>query len=87
MIASACWVFEIILVAAGVWETIADIYTCIIYTPNLGFQITVSVREREQSRFRGSTKGAGGSKDGAGGSKEGAQGSIEGVLSSNAGAQ
>ncbi len=26
MIASACWVFEIDLAAAGVWETIADIY-------------------------------------------------------------
>lgn len=30
----------------------------IIYTPNLGLRIAVSVREREQGRFRGSTEGA-----------------------------
>ena len=34
-----------------------DIYT--IYTPNLGFEIAVPGREREQSRFRGSTEGVG----------------------------
>ena len=31
-------------------------------TPNLGFEIAVSTREREQSIFRGSREGAGGSK-------------------------
>ena len=36
-----------------------------MYTPNLGFEIAVSVREREQGRFRGSR----GSREGARGSK------------------
>ena len=33
----------------------------IIYTPNLGLGIAISVREREQGCFRGSSKGARGS--------------------------
>ena len=33
----------------------------IIYTPNLGLEIAVPGREREQGRFRGSTEGARGS--------------------------
>ena len=43
-----------------------------IYTPNLGFGITVFDQKREQGRFRGSIEGAGGSSEGAGGSTEGA---------------
>lgn len=35
------------------------------YTPNLGFEITISVPEREQDRFGGSTDGARGSSKGA----------------------
>ncbi len=42
-----------------------------MYTPNLGLEIAVSVRESEQGRFRGST--------------EGVWGSIEGVLGSTGG--
>ena len=34
------------------------IYICGIYTPNLGLGIAVSIREREQGRFRGSSGGA-----------------------------
>ena len=41
------------------------IYIYIIYTPKLGLEITVSVREREQGRFRGSTEGARGRSKGA----------------------
>ncbi len=47
-------------------------YIYIIYTPNLGFEIAVPGREREQGRFRGSSEGARGSIEGAGGSIEGA---------------
>ena len=43
-------------------------YIYIIYTPNLGLGITVSVREREQGRFRGSIEGAGGAPRKQGGS-------------------
>jgi len=60
-----------------------DIY--IIYTPNLGFGITVSVREREQGRFRGSSKGARGSTEGVKGSIEGARGSTMGQYRGAAG--
>jgi len=49
-----------------------NVYIYIIYTPNLGLEITVSVREREQGRFRGSSEGAVGSNEGEGGSSEGA---------------
>ncbi len=42
-----------------------DYYIYIIYTPNLGLEIAVSVREREQGRFRGSIEGARGSIEGA----------------------
>ena len=41
------------------------IYISIIYTPNLGFGITLFDREREQGRFRGSSEGARGSNEGA----------------------
>ena len=43
----------------------------ILYTPNLGFEIAVPGREKEQGRFRGSNEGAGGSTEGARGSTEG----------------
>ncbi len=46
------------------------IYICIIYTPNLGLQIAVSVREREQGRFRGSTEGARRRSEGASRARE-----------------
>ena len=39
-------------------------YLYITYTPNLGFELTAFVREREQGRFKGSTEGAGGSTEG-----------------------
>jgi len=61
-------------------------YISIIYTPNLGLEIAVSVREREQGRFRGSSEGARGSIEGARGSSEGARGSIEGAGGSTEGA-
>ena len=51
------------------------IHICIIYTPNLGLRITIPGREREQGRFRGSTKGAKGRSGGARASIEGARGS------------
>ncbi len=38
-------------------------YIYIIYTPNLGFEIAVSVRESEQGRFRGSSRAARGSSE------------------------
>jgi len=43
-------------------------YIYIIYTPNLGLIIAVLSREREQSCFRRSSKGAGESSEGARGS-------------------
>jgi len=49
-------------------HTPSDPHIPTINTPNLGLGIAVSVREREQGRFRGST--------------EGVWGSIEGVLGS-----
>ena len=48
------------------------IYIYIIYNPNLGSGVAVSVREREQGRFRGSTKGARGEHGGAPREQEGA---------------
>ncbi len=58
---------------------VSDIYICILYTPNLGSEIAVSVREREQGRLsrehRGSTGGAPG---GAGGSKREQYGAVQG---------
>ena len=44
------------------------VYIYIIYTPNLGLRITIPGLEREQGRFRGSTKGAKGRSGGARGS-------------------
>lgn len=38
----------------------SPIYIFIIYTPNLGMAIAVSVREREQGRFRGAPREQGG---------------------------
>ena len=49
-------------------------YIYILYTPNLGFLIAVSRREREQGRFRGSSEGAGGSDDGASMEQKGSTG-------------
>ena len=37
----------------------SESYRYIMYTPNLGSEIAVLGREREQGRFRGSTEGAG----------------------------
>ena len=59
---------------------IIQIYICIIYTPNLGLAITFPGREKEQGRFRGSTKRARGSIEGAQESIEGARGSTGGAL-------
>ena len=42
-----------------------DYYIYIIYTPNLGSGIAVLVQEREQGRFRGSSKGVRGRSKGA----------------------
>ncbi len=61
------------------------LYIYHIYTPNLGFGITVFDQEREQGRFRGSSEGARGSNEGAGGSSEGAGGSSEGARGSTMG--
>ena len=58
-----------------------NIYIYIIYTPNLGLRNAVSVQEREQGRFRGSSEGAKESIKGAGGApreQEGARGSTMG---------
>jgi hypothetical protein len=49
-----------------------SIYIYIIYTPNLGLEVAVFNRVREQGRFRGSSEGARRSIEGAGGSTEGA---------------
>lgn len=51
----------------------------IIYTPNLGFEIAVFDREREQGRFRGSTEGARGSTGEHRGSTEAQQASKGGA--------
>ena len=59
-----------------------DIYIYIIYTPNLGLEIAIPGREREQGRFRGSSEGVRGSSEGARGSSEGARGSSEGARES-----
>ena len=61
------------------------LYIYHIYTPNLGFGITVFDQEREQGRFRGSSEGARGSNEGAGGSSEGARGSTMGQCRGAAG--
>ena len=50
----------------------------IIFTPNLGFENAVSVRERKQGCFRGSREGVGREQKGAGGSKKDHQGSTMG---------
>ena len=67
------------------------IYIYIIYTPNLGLEITRFDREREQGRFRGSSEGAAKEQGGAPrehrGSTEGARGSTKGALWGSAGAQ
>ena len=53
-----------------------SVYIDILYTPNLGFEIAVPGREREQGRFRGSSEGAGESTRGAGGACREHRGSI-----------
>ena len=45
-------------VVASTRYVVCRAYIYIIYTPNLGFEIAVSGREREQGRFRGSIEGA-----------------------------
>lgn len=64
-----------------------DINIYIILPPNLGLEITVLGREREQGRFKESSEGAEGSSKGARGSNEGVGESIEGVGESNEGAR
>ena len=53
------------------------IYIYIIYTPNLGFVITVPGREREQGRFKGSTEGVRRRSKGALREYKGTRGSIK----------
>ena len=57
-----------------------NIYIYIIYTPNLGSEIILFDREKEQGRFKGSSERARGRSEGAWGSIEGARGSIERAL-------
>jgi hypothetical protein len=52
----------------GLGETMS-LYVYIIYTSSLGLGIAVSVRKREQGRFRESIEGVGGSSEGAGESR------------------
>ena len=61
-------------------------YIYIIYTPNLGSEIAVPGREREQGRFRGSTGGARRSTERARGSTEGAPEGAGGALREHYGA-
>ena len=49
-----------------------EYYIYIIYTPNLGLEIAVPGREREQGRFRESTEGARGRSGGVSREHEGA---------------
>lgn len=46
------------------YSTRLYIYT--IFSPNLGFEIVISGREREQGRFRGSIEGVGKEHEGVG---------------------
>ena len=62
------------------------LYIYYIYTPNLGSEVAVPGREREQGRFRGSTEGAQGSTEGARESIEGARESVVGAGGSTEGA-
>ena len=48
-------------------------YIYIKYTPDLGFEIALLGREREQGRFRGSIKGARGRSEGVGGRSKGSK--------------
>ena len=54
-------------------------YIYIIYIPNLGFEIAFLDQEREQGRFRGSSKGARGALEGAGGAQREHRGKHEGA--------
>lgn len=51
---------------------IPKLYIYITYIPNLGLEIAVSVRDREQGRFRGSNEGARVRSKGASGEHGGA---------------
>ena len=57
----------------------------IIYTPNLGLEITVPGWKREQGRFRESSEGARGSNERVEGSTKRVRGSTEGVRESTMG--
>ena len=46
-------------------QLVGSYYIYIISSPNLGFEIAIPGREREQGRFRGSTEGARGRSEGA----------------------
>ncbi len=54
-------------------------YIFIIFTQNLGSEIAIPGREREQGRFRGSTEGAKGRIERVRGSREGARESTGGA--------
>ena len=57
-------------------------HICVLYTLQIyGLKLPFWAREGEQSRFRGSTEGAGGSSEEARGSTKGAEGIIEGAYS------
>ena len=54
----ADFVLEMILLLFLLLDRYIYTHIYLVSSPNLGFEITVSVREREQGRFRGSSKGA-----------------------------
>ena len=62
------------------------IYIYIIYTPNLGSEITLFDREREQGRFRESSEGARGRSKGAPGEQRGSTGEQRGSTGEHGGA-
>ena len=71
------------LVSGELFALYRRVYICILYTPNLGFEFAVSVREKEQGRFRGSSEGAArGSTGGARRSTGEHRGSTGGVYGS-----
>jgi len=70
----------------GIIET-RGYYIYTVYTSNLGFEIAVPGREREQSRFTGSSKRAEKSSERARKSIEGARESTEGAREKHRGSK